>query len=68
MLGLPAPDNQYRAELDDKGGLKGFEQQAWMLGFESFESVGNFVMPKKMTIQGNQVRLRLVVDQWVFKK
>ena len=68
VLGLPAPDNQYRAELDDKGGLKGFEQQAWVLGYESFENVDNFVMPKKMTIQGNQVRLRLVVDQWVFKK
>ncbi len=67
VLGLPAPDMEYRAELDDKGGLKGFEQQAWVLGFENFENVGNFVMPQKMTIQGNQVRLRLVVDEWVFK-
>jgi len=67
VLGLPAPDKDYRAELDDKGGLKGFEQQAWVLGFENYETVGNFVMPKKMTIQGNQVRLRLVVDEWVFK-
>ena len=67
VLGLPAPDKDYRAELDDEGGLKGFEQQAWVLGFENYETLGNFVMPKKMTIQGNQVRLRLVVDEWVFK-
>ena len=67
VLGLPAPDISYQAELDDKGGLKGFQQQAWVLGFENFENVGNFVMPQKMTIQGSQVRLRLVVDEWVFK-
>jgi len=67
LLGIPAPDSEYRAQLDDKGGLIGFEQQAWVLGFENFENVGNFVMPKKMTVQGNQVRLRLVVDEWVFK-
>ena len=67
VLGLPAPDISYQAELDDKGGLKGFQQQAWVLGFENFENVGNFVMTQKMTIQGSQVRLRLVVDEWVFK-
>jgi outer membrane lipoprotein LolB len=67
VLGLPAPDTEYHAETDGKGGFKGFEQQSWMLDFTSFENVGQFVMPQKMTIRGNAVSLKLVVDEWVFK-
>ena len=67
VLGLPAPDIGYQAELDEKGGLKGFSQQGWVLAFDDFSTVGDFVMPQKMTIQGNEVRLKLVVDEWVLK-
>ncbi len=68
VLGLPAPETGYHAELDATGGLKGFEQQAWTLDFERFQTVGSDVLPQKMTIEGNSVRLKLVVDEWVLKK
>jgi outer membrane lipoprotein LolB len=64
VLGLPAPDTDYHAQADGKGG---FEQQGWALDFTRFEHVGQFVMPQKMTIRGNAVSLKLVVDEWVFK-
>lgn len=68
VLGLPAPETGYHAELDATGGLKGFEQQAWTLDFERFQTVGSDVLPQKMTIEGNAMRLKLVVDEWVLKK
>lgn len=67
VLGLPAPETEYQAKLNDRGGLKGFIQQSWALDFEKFEPIGNYVMPQKITIQGNDVRLKLVVDEWTFK-
>jgi len=67
VLGLPAPDIDYQAKVDAEGGFTGFEQHAWVLGFENFEKVANFIMPQKITIQGNAVRLKLVVDEFVIK-
>ncbi len=66
VLGLPAPDLEYQAELDASGGLKGFEQQGWVLAYEGFDSVDGFVLPKKMTIRGGKVMLKLIADEWVF--
>ena len=67
MLGLPAPDIDYQAELDASGNLKGFQQQEWSLVFESFDTVGGFIVPRKMSIQRDDVRLKLIADDWVFK-
>jgi len=67
VLGLPAPDVEYQARLDAAGGLQGFEQQDWVLAFEGFDSVGGFVVPKKMSIRGGEVTLKLIADDWVFK-
>jgi len=66
VLGLPAPDSEYKAELDVAGGLVGFEQGGWALAFERFDTVGDKVLPKKMTIRGSEVVLRLIADEWVF--
>lgn len=66
VLGLPAPDAEYKAELDAAGGLKGFAQQGWVLAFEGFGSVGGFVVPKRMSIRGGEVTLKLIADDWVF--
>ncbi len=67
LLGLPAPHVDYKPELDAEGGLKGFQQQGWVLDFERFAAVGDYVVPKKMTVQGRDVRLKLIADEWIFK-
>lgn len=66
VLGLPAPDADYKPDLDAQGGLVGFEQGGWVMAYERFDSVGDKVLPKKMTIRGGEVLLRLVADEWVF--
>ena len=68
VLGLPAPDAEYTPELDAGGGLVGFQQGGWALSFERFDAIGDKVLPKKMTIRGSEVVLRLVADEWIFKQ
>ncbi len=62
LLGLPAPDMDYQADV--AGGSKGFRQQGWVLGYDSFEQVGAYLLPKKMNIQGHGVILKLIADEW----
>lgn len=64
LLGLPMPEAQYTARYDSRGGWRGFEQQGWVVDIEAYEESAGFVVPKKMSIQGKTVRLRLVVDEW----
>jgi outer membrane lipoprotein LolB len=68
VLGLPAPDAAYKAELDAAGGLAGFEQQGWAVAFDGFSREGGFALPKKMTIRGSGVTLKLIADEWALKK
>lgn len=65
VLGLPAQNSAYTTESDAAGGLLGFEQEGWTLRYDSFESVKNFVLPRKMTIRGNDASLKLIADEWV---
>jgi outer membrane biogenesis lipoprotein LolB len=68
VLGLPDPNVEYKARLDAAGGLIGFEQQDWALAFESFDAVGDLALPKKMSIRGGAVTLKLIADEWVVKQ
>lgn len=68
VLGLPAPDVEYTAELDASGGLRGFKQQAWSLVFDGFEAVDQFALPKKISIRGDDAVLKLIADEWVVKQ
>ena len=67
VLGIPTPDFEFETKINAETGVRGFEQQAWVLTFENYENVASFILPQKITIQGNAVRLRLVVDEWVLK-
>jgi len=67
VLGLPAPDAEYKAVLDAAGGLAGFEQQGWAVAFDGFGSAGGFVLPKKMSVRGGAATLKLIADEWILK-
>ncbi len=68
VLGLPAPGIDYQAEGGSSGGLKGFQQQGWVMAYESFDAVGDLLLPRKMSIRGHEVVLKLIADDWVIKK
>jgi len=68
VLGLPDPDVEYQTTVDTANGPNGFAQQTWKLVFENYEKLGDYFMPHKITVQGNGVRLKLVVDDWLLTK
>lgn len=65
VLGVPSPEAQHTVERDSSG--TGFRQSGWLLRFDRFVNVRDLVLPKKMMIQGDEVKLKLFADEWVIK-
>ncbi len=62
VLGLPSPEQQF-VSLQD-----GFEQLLWKIRFLNFIPVGNTLMPRKIIVEKDSAKLKLVVDQWIFNE
>lgn len=67
VMGVPSPATAYLPEHDAVGSVRGFSQSGWRLSFERFVNVRDLVLPQKMMIQGNEVKLKLIADEWVIE-
>lgn len=66
VLGIPEPSESPRYVLYDEAGvLRRLRQHDWMLDFQSFVQVRDFLLPQKVAAQGRDIRLKLFVDDWV---
>lgn len=64
VTGVPAPDADYVEEQDAAGAVRRFRQQGWTLAYEKFTRVGTMLLPQKASINGHDVRLKLIADDW----
>lgn len=65
VLGLAAPGSRSRLAYSDDGWLEGLEQDGWQVAFDRFSERQGYWMPRKITVENEQARLRLVVDSWL---
>jgi outer membrane lipoprotein LolB len=47
--------------------LQGFDQQEWQVDYKEWQSVAGKLMPRKITVVNDKLKLKLVCDQWVIK-
>jgi outer membrane lipoprotein LolB len=59
VLGLPEPD------VDFEETHKGFRQSGWTIAFQSMQSVGQLLLPRKMSVTNDRVKLKLIINQWM---
>ncbi len=64
VLGLPAPGAVARRTLDGDGRLLAVVQQGWTIGYRRYRSTDGRDLPGQVTLQHDDLRLRLVVDRW----
>ena len=64
VLGVPAPDTRHEEIFDPDGWLVGIEQQGWSIRYDGYVRRGDFWLPRKVTLQRPDGRVRLVVDDW----
>ena len=59
VIGLPEPTSAFVETAT------GFRQAGWFVEYKQMQSVDDQSMPRKITVTNEQVKLKLIIDQWV---
>jgi len=59
VIGLPEPTSAFVETAT------GFKQAGWFIEYKQMQPVDDQSMPRKITVTNEQVKLKLVIDQWV---
>jgi outer membrane lipoprotein LolB len=59
VIGLPEPTGSFVETAT------GFKQAGWLIEYKQMQIVNNIAMPQKVTVSNEQVKLKLIIDQWL---
>ena len=65
-LGIPDPSVPAETELNANGQLESLTQRDWSVRISRYDDGGGQLMPKMLTAENSDTRVRLVIDHWVF--
>jgi outer membrane lipoprotein LolB len=65
VLGVPDPARPATEALDQtQQRLAGLTQDGWRVDYQSYVTAGDQALPARLTLQRDDVRVRLLVDNW----
>jgi outer membrane lipoprotein LolB len=64
VIGVPEPLRTGVPRYDAAGLLRELTQDGWSLAYEQFVPVNDLVLPQKLSARGDDMKLKLVVDDW----
>jgi outer membrane lipoprotein LolB len=65
-LGIPDPSSEAETVFNDAGELESLSQRDWSVTFSRYADGGGQRMPKVLTAENSDTRVRLVIDYWIF--
>lgn len=66
VRGMPEPGSRpERIALDEQGRLRDLAQDGWQVNYERYRSAGRYQLPGKLTLEHRQLRVRLVISDWI---
>lgn len=65
-LGIPDPASPAETEFSDDGQLRKLYQQRWQVDFSQYREGGGQLLPRRLSAINDDVKVRLVIDNWVF--
>lgn len=65
-LGIPDPATPANTALDEQGRLLTLEQNNWRVEISSYRDRGGQSMPRILTANNPDTRVRMVIDNWLF--
>lgn len=69
VLGLPHPlTPDARLELDPWGRLQRLDQGGWVVEITQYLTSGGFELPRRLTLTGHELRIRLIIDNWELER
>lgn len=66
VLGQPNPFSKAEQTFYPNGLMEKFSQDGWQVQYTAYSEVNGFQMPKRLVVQGKDLEIRLVIDQWKF--
>lgn len=64
LLGVPSPDRPFQWESNAMDRAQSIEQDGWRVEYADYMRVGQDVLPRRMTLTHESVRVRVAVDRW----
>jgi len=64
VRGLPDPQMPVKVTLDAQGSIQDLKQNGWHVQYEQYQQYGAISFPRKIVIQREDMRIRLIVTQW----
>ncbi len=64
VRGLPDPDARFEQTLDGQGRVQQLNQSGWNIRYQRFMQVDGAEWPSKLTLERDDLVLKLVIDQW----
>lgn len=65
-LGIPDPAVPADTVIDENGQLTSLKQRDWSVSYARYAQGGGQLMPKVLTAENSDTRVRLVIDYWIF--
>ena len=66
VLGQPNPFSKAEQTIYPNGLIEKFVQDGWLVKYTAYAEVNGVQMPKRLVVQGMDLEIRLVIDQWKF--
>jgi outer membrane lipoprotein LolB len=66
LLGVPAPDTSFVAEVDGRGRARVLEQADWRVSYDEYQRAASHELPRRFVIERVGVRIKVLVDRWHF--
>jgi len=66
-LGIPDPGSPAEMEFGEDGQLSKLRQRNWEVDITQYREGGGQLMPRRLTAVNDDVKVRLVIDNWVFR-
>jgi outer membrane lipoprotein LolB len=67
-LGIPDPGDIAETAFNNSDELEKLVQRGWIVSISRYKDIDGQSMPSRLLVEGNDTRVRLVVDSWYFFK
>jgi outer membrane lipoprotein LolB len=64
VTGIPVPDSEHQLTLNPQQLLSELHQGGWTIHYTRYVQVGDLFLPDRITLTQDDIRIRLVIDQW----
>lgn len=66
-LGIPDPSSSSEADFNEDGQLSELTQRNWRVTITQYTQGGGQSMPRRLTAVNDDIKVRLVIDNWTFR-